>query len=112
MKRGQLVGSDERGNRYFEEKKARKGMIRRRWVMYDGLAEASKVPPEWYGWLHHMVDVPPSEEPPKLKPWELEHRPNMTGTDLAYRPKGSLAATGNRPAATGDYEAWSPENAN
>jgi NADH:ubiquinone oxidoreductase subunit len=33
---------------------------------------------------------------------------NMTGTEAAYRPPGSILATGKRPAATGDYESWRP----
>jgi len=33
----------------------------------------------------------------------------MTGTPYAYRPKGSLYASGQRPKATGDYEAWTPD---
>jgi NADH:ubiquinone oxidoreductase subunit len=34
---------------------------------------------------------------------------NMTGTPEAYRPQGSILATGHRPKATGDYQAWKPE---
>jgi NADH:ubiquinone oxidoreductase subunit len=33
----------------------------------------------------------------------------MTGTDGAYRPEGSLARSGVRAAAAGDYQAWKPE---
>ena len=33
----------------------------------------------------------------------------IMGTPMARRPQGSLAALGQRPAATGDYQAWSPE---
>ena len=33
----------------------------------------------------------------------------LTGTPLAYRPDGSLLASGERPRVTGDYDAWSPE---
>lgn len=111
MKHGTLIATDERGNRYFVEKKARKGFVARRWVMYDGIAEASKVPAEWHGWLHHTTEVAPCDEPPVLKPWERDHQPNLTGTDLAYHPKGSLAAGGERASATGDYQAWSPDDA-
>ena len=32
----------------------------------------------------------------------------MTGTAQAYRPAGSLSMGGVRPAATGDYKAWTP----
>jgi len=54
------------------------------------------------------VDTPPTEETYQRKPWQLPHRPNMTGTAQAYRPPGSTLASGHRPAATGDYEAWKP----
>jgi NADH:ubiquinone oxidoreductase subunit len=33
---------------------------------------------------------------------------NMTGTPAAYRPPGSILASGKRPPATGDYQAWQP----
>lgn len=107
---GQFVAKDEFGNKYYEERKARPGLIRRRWVVYNGLAEASKVPPEWNGWLHHTIKEAPSSAPAEVKPWQKPHLPNLTGTDLAMRPQGSLAESGVRPPATGDYQAWSPEN--
>ena len=43
---GKLVGSDEYGNKYYESKKGR------RWVIYNGEVEASKIPNEWYSWIH------------------------------------------------------------
>ncbi|HAH08944.1 MAG TPA: NADH:ubiquinone oxidoreductase subunit NDUFA12, partial [Alphaproteobacteria bacterium] len=82
---------------------------KRRWVIYKGIAEASKVPPEWHGWLHYTVAEPPTVAPPLVKPWEREHEPNWTGTAMAYRPPGSLLGPGTRHHATGDYEAWRPE---
>jgi NADH:ubiquinone oxidoreductase subunit len=112
LRHGAFVAEDDFGNRYYAEKRARKGMVARRWVVFNGLAEASKVPPEWHAWLHHTVKTPPSETPPKVKPWELPHEPNWTGTPRAYRPKGSLAGEAQRAAATGDYEAWTPDEAN
>jgi NADH:ubiquinone oxidoreductase subunit len=110
-KRGVLVGEDEFGNRYYEAKDnsdsydARK----RRWVIYNGYAEASRVPPEWGGWLRYTFDEMPSETPKPMKSWEKGHLPNLTGTLHAYRPQGSLARGGERASATGDYEAWKPE---
>ena len=75
-----------------------------------GESDASKVPPGWRGWLAFTVDVPPSEESYTPRPWELPHRPNMTGTPYAYRPAGSmLREDGRRPEATGDYVPWSPD---
>jgi NADH:ubiquinone oxidoreductase subunit len=77
-------------------------------VIYSGEAEASKVPPGWKGWLQHTVDVAPSEERYEPRDWQQPHQQNWTGTALAYRPKGSILTEGERPAATGDYEPWTP----
>ena len=109
-KRGQLVGTDEFGNRYYQSRdNVSYDGRKRRWVIYDGYAEASKVPPEWQGWLRYTYDEAPSEKPLHRQSWEKDHLPNMTGTPYARRPQGSLMATGQRPAATGDYQAWTPE---
>ena len=105
--RGQLVGTDSAGNRYFQNSSVRRGRTRR-WVLYSGAVEASKVPAEWHRWLHHTVDEAPKETA-KRYDWEAPHEENMTGTPGAYRPPGSLAAGGVRPHATGDYEPWQPE---
>ena len=43
---GKLVGKDEFGNLYYEDRQAKAGTRPRRWVIYDGEVEASKVPPE------------------------------------------------------------------
>jgi NADH:ubiquinone oxidoreductase subunit len=100
---GVRVGSDVYGNVYFQAKKGN-----RRWVIYNGPNDASRIPPEWYGWIHHQIDGLPDEAlppPPKfLKP----PMPNMTGTPAAYRPSGSLDRGGQRQAASGDYQAWTP----
>lgn len=103
------VGSDDQGNRYFEEKRPSLEGRKRRYVIYNGVAEASRVPPDWHGWLHHMIEEPPTKAPLTRRAWEKDHKPNMTGTALAYHPKGSLARGGERAKATGDYEAWRPE---
>src|SRR3546814_14955400 len=79
------VGKDAQGNVYYEAKKGG-----RRWVIYNGPAEASRVPPEWHGWLHRTTDVLPEDAPIQPKSWEKPHVPNMTGTALAYAPQGSL----------------------
>ena len=106
--RGELVGSDDQGNRYFQEKKPVAGRKTRRWVMYNGVAEASRVPPDWHGWLHYTFDKPPTVDPLPRKAWEKAHKPNLTGTLDAYRPPGALAEGGQRAPSTGDYEAWKP----
>lgn len=107
-----LVGKDEQGNRYFEEKNSSfPDGGKRRWVVYHGVAEASRVPADWHGWLHHTLDEPPTTAPLTRRSFEKDHLPNMTGTPLAYRPKGSLSRRGGPVDVNDDYEAWSPENA-
>jgi NADH:ubiquinone oxidoreductase subunit len=106
-----LIGKDEQGNRYFEEAAASGPHGRkRRWVVYHGVAEASRVPPDWHGWLHHTFEEPPTVAPLRRRVWEKAHLPNMTGTPLAYRPPGSLALDPDRTVKQ-DYEPWAPENA-
>jgi NADH:ubiquinone oxidoreductase subunit len=106
--RGTYVGSDPYGNRYYRAPSRIQGRTERRWVVYNGEPEASKVPPEWHGWLHYTVDVPPTEEHYKERPWERAYEPNLTGTPGAYRPPGSLLNpdAGKRPLR--DYEPWQP----
>src|SRR6201996_1742446 len=110
---GELVGEDEQGNRYYRTKGGKIDPtlhFERRWVVYNGYAEASRIPPAWHGWMHHTVDVPPTEEKYVAREWEKPHVPNMTGTPNAYRPSGSTLASGRRPQATGDYQPWTPGN--
>jgi len=108
-RRGVLVGEDEQGNKYYEEKKPSLEGRKRRYVIYNGLAEASKISPDWHGWMHHTLEQPPTEAPFKTHKWELPHLPNQTGTVRAYRPKGAIARGGVRAKAAADYEAWKPE---
>ena len=102
---GREVGRDAAGNVYFEHRKD----PRRRWVIYAGSNDASRVPPEWFSWLHHQVDDVPDRALPPVRAWQKPALANMTGTASAYRPSGALEKGGNRAAATGDYEAWTPE---
>lgn len=106
--KGEAVGTDAFGNQYFREKGAKDHRTERRWVLYNGEAEASKVPPVWHAWLHRRTDVVPTEAAPAARPWQKEHLPNLTGTDLAYRPPGHSVMGGRRSRATGDYEPWQP----
>jgi NADH:ubiquinone oxidoreductase subunit len=103
-------GTDALGNVYYEGKAMPDGRLRRS-VIYNGANDASRVPPEWFGWLHHQVDDVPDASLPPVRRWEKEPRPNLTGTPAAYRPAGALEQGGHRAAATGDYEAWSPDAA-
>lgn len=102
------MGRDSLGNTYFEAS-PRKGYKRpRRWVIYNGEAEASRVPPEWHGWLHFQNDEAPTGDESYRRAWQKPYVPNATGTDLAYRPPGHILEGGKRDKATGDYQAWTP----
>ena len=105
---GALVGTDEFGNKYYSNKKKLQGR-ERRWVVYKGRAEGSKVPAEWHAWLHHTVSQPLTQEATEATPWQKKHTPNLSGTENAYFPKGDIRKNGQRAHATGDYEAWQPE---
>ena len=108
-RRGEKVGSDRFGNIYYRDRNARQGARERRWVLYAGEPDASKVPPEWHAWLHHTTKDPlPEKSSPYHKPWQQEHIPNLSGSAQAYRPPGHQYAGGRRVRATGDYEPWTP----
>jgi NADH:ubiquinone oxidoreductase subunit len=101
------VGTDRFGNTYYESKRDWLNYGRkRRYVMYAKAPDPTTVPPEWHCWLHHVTEQPLSEQ--KRYPWQMEHQPNQTGTALAYRPSGHDHVGGQRQAAAGDYEAWTP----
>ena len=106
---GEHVGTDFQGNKYFRAKKRLPDGRERRWVMYNGANDASRVPAEWHGWLHGSFDGVPESNLPPPRIWEVDYTPNATGTRDAYLPQGALARGGHRAAATGDYEAWSPD---
>ena len=101
---GREVGADAAGTAYFEGRKDG-----RRWVIYAGSNDVSRVPPEWYAWLTRQIDAVPDEALPPPPPFLRAATPNLTGTPLAYRPSGALERGGHRAAATGDYQAWTPD---
>jgi len=101
-RKGEKVGEDEAGNIFYQTSDRK-----RRWVIFNGEVEASRVSPDWHGWLHHTWDEPPTKAPIARKTWEKPHQPNLTGTAMAYAPQGSLRQA--EPKERQDYEAWSPE---
>jgi NADH:ubiquinone oxidoreductase subunit len=101
---GRKVGTDSFGNVYYRSKKGD-----RRWVIYNGPNDASRIPPEWYAWIHRLIDGLPDEALPPAPKFLKPHMPNMTGTPLAYKPPGALEKGGRRAAASGDYQAWTPD---
>ncbi len=103
------VGSDEFGNQYFEAKKTRH-FKKRRYIIYNGIAEPSKVPAHWHGWLHYTSDDLPKNT--HKHSWQKIHLPNLTGTRFAYFPSESQSikefSITSRHKAGSDYQSWQP----
>jgi len=99
---GVKVGEDAAGNVFYRTRDDK-----RRWVIFNGESEASRVDADWHGWLHYTWDEPPTDKPLVHKSWEKPHQENLTGTLAAYAPPGSIRK--GAPAPRADYEAWSPE---
>ncbi|MCY3877612.1 MAG: NADH:ubiquinone oxidoreductase subunit NDUFA12 [Rhodobacteraceae bacterium] len=104
MRNGRRIGEDSDGNVYYQNADGS-----RRWVIYNGEIEASRIPADWHGWLHHTFHEPPTVKPFAKQSWQAEHRRNMTGTERAYVPPGSLRS--DTPKAVKDYSPWDPDSA-
>lgn len=78
---GNLVGKDQNGNKYYQNKNDTK-----RWVVYNGIVDASSVPPEWHSWLHKIIKTTPDQVKFNNFKWQKKHKKNLTGTSKAYNP--------------------------
>jgi NADH:ubiquinone oxidoreductase subunit len=96
------VGSDQFGNEYFVGKRKNYLGRQKRFVVYKGIAEGSKVPALWHAWLHYLSDEIPENCP--SYDWQQEHIPNVTGTKYAYNPR---EYSFDRLKS---YVSWSPRN--
>lgn len=100
---GKFVGSDIFGNMYYEEKKSRgTGFRKRRWVLYKGEREASKIPVGWHGWMHYTYDSPILTVKDNLSKMSM----NFTGTTIAYYPE--IMRKGQKQDIVQDYNEWDP----
>ena len=77
---GKFVGKDKKGNKYYQSKSGK------RWVIYKGEIEASKISDEWYSWMHHTSNKIENVHELKKYEWQKEHLPNQTGTENSYHP--------------------------
>jgi NADH:ubiquinone oxidoreductase subunit len=106
--KGRFVGEDHFGNRYYRERFLFMKPTRRpkRWVVYKGEPEASKIPPEWFSWVHYI-----SEEPLKAIPhsWQKVYTPNGTGTKNAYLPPFHHVRGGRPFEASKHFQSWDPK---
>ena len=77
---GKLVGKDSFGNKYYENKKGK------RWVIYAEEIDASKIPVEWYSWIHFTPNKIEKIHDLTKYEWQKSHQPNLTGSKDAYFP--------------------------
>ncbi|MDA0902183.1 MAG: NADH-ubiquinone oxidoreductase subunit NDUFA12 family protein [Proteobacteria bacterium] len=101
------AGSDEFGNIYYEEKRVNPTSGRKkRFVIYKGSNEASKIPSRWHSWIHYTTDEAPISSKAERYPWQKIHLPNLTGTKydflLSLRSKG-------KQETKKYYQSWSPD---
>jgi len=91
---GKLEGKDSLGNKYYKSKSGR------RWVVYNGEVEASKIPNEWYSWIHYINNKIENTHELKKYDWQKDHLPNQTGSENSYHPKN------NKNALKKKYSNW------
>lgn len=97
-KTASFLAKDKFGNEYYVSR-FRKDYLGRnkRFVLYKGKNEPSKVSAGWHAWLHYMVDRVPMET-------IATHVPNLTGTKHAHSPLV------HKLEETNTYKRWSPNN--
>ena len=77
---GRFVGKDSFGNKYYENKAGK------RWVIYKDEIDASKIPNEWFSWMHYTQNKIENIHNLKKYNWQKPHQPNQTGTENSYHP--------------------------
>ncbi|OCH87904.1 NDUFA12-domain-containing protein [Obba rivulosa] len=105
VKVGRCVGSDQFGNRYFENMNPEEEVPgRHRWVDFaQHDFNATQVPAEWHAWISHIRKDPPPEDRvmQNLSPsWKAPWIENLTGTRGAYRPYNTTLPK---------YDTWEPK---
>ena len=105
---GNFVGKDSNENKYYCNSKNAEDLDSKRWVIFKGTIEATKIPPHWHSWLHKSIDVPPINYSHQYD-WQKDHEQNMTGTDQAYYPDSHpLSKSFKADAIKEEYESWKP----
>ncbi|KAI9329256.1 NADH ubiquinone oxidoreductase subunit NDUFA12-domain-containing protein [Obelidium mucronatum] len=97
---GTLVGKDQFGNEYYENRQDMMG--RDRWVLYDKWNyDATQVPPEWHQWLSRFTDDIPSEKTIPKPFYTTTSVENFTGSSGAFKTYSTV-----KPKIS----AWEPES--
>ena len=91
---GKFVGNDDLGNKYYESKSGK------RWVIYANIVDASKIPVEWYSWIHLTPNKVEKDHNLKKYDWQKPHQSNLTGTEEAYYPNK------NKDGIKKKYSSW------
>ena len=91
---GKLAGEDHLGNKYYESKDGK------RCVIYSKEIDASKIPVEWYSWIHFTPNKIENNHDLKKYEWQKPHQPNLTGTESAYYPNK------NKDGNKKKYSSW------
>jgi NADH:ubiquinone oxidoreductase subunit len=91
---GKLIGQDTFGNKYYESKEGK------RWIIYFDEIDASKIPVEWYSWIHFTPNKIEMVHDFKKYDWQKPHQSNLTGTESAYYPNK------NKDAIKKKYKSW------
>jgi len=94
---GKLIGEDKFKNKYYTNRKGK------RWVIYNSEVEASKIPPSWHRWIHFITNKIPEKNEP-IYSWQKNHVENLTGTNEAHKPEGSLSLKSKKSMKR--YETW------
>jgi NADH:ubiquinone oxidoreductase subunit len=109
--KGKFIGKDRYGNCYYTERfliKSKDSKLARRWVMFKGFAEGSKISPEWHAWLHHTTAQIPNEKTTTVYGWQKPYHPNLTGTPHAYRPNSANEKLQLDKVFLTHYTPWNP----
>lgn len=107
IKHGELKGIDKIGNKYYEDLSGYSPYGQHRWVEYvdDWNYDASMVPPEWHGWLHHMTDECGSESHAYLNSKMATSHPLGDKEDAPYAHALGLDTREGVPAhSSGEYQ--------
>ncbi|PPR39192.1 MAG: hypothetical protein CFH29_00400 [Alphaproteobacteria bacterium MarineAlpha7_Bin1] len=108
---GNLVGYDMLGNHYYQRKsnnnRAANNGRSERWVVYNGVIEASFIPPMWHSWLHHNTDDFPSDG--LTKPNKKKIEAARSRVSKKYFPPGHMSLDKKRTQKKRNYQSWSPE---
>ena len=77
---GKFKGKDSFGNKYYENKSGK------RWVIYSGEIDATKISSDWYSWMHYTKNKIENLHQLKKHHWQKNHQSNQTGSDKSYHP--------------------------